>query len=545
MIHGSINKVCLSTSSFERIITEGKLYVDKTRVIEHFLDSPSAVQLVARQRRLGKTMNMDTIGCFLTDKDDKRHLFEGLYIENSPVWNKANSAPVFYFDFKILSKESYKMVLYDKVCDYIDSYCEGVKLSRAAMRYTSSDIFDDTAGLLYLTESVHRATGKRSYIFIDEYDKLLMESKNTEYYDGIREFFEGFISSGFKGNPYLEKGLLTGVLRISHESLLSGLNNIVIYDMFNDDLYTDDYGLTEEEVAKLNELVPFDIDEARAWYNGVRVNGKPIYNMYAMMSFLAHGRYDCYWGRSGTMDLIIDLLNEDRKLVLTAMLDQEPHDVPMERYISIKRLSNSTDDKAFYSLLVQAGYLSLIERRGTSAVVAIPNKELIYVWKSFIIEALDINEKHIRTMFDNVENEAVFAEDLEYFLTNRLSIHDLAKAGGENSARAHEKAYHLYLLGMVSAFEDVRCRYPLSNRESGNGRYDICIERPKVNVIFELKASDGIDGLEKKAREALEQIDTKRYGSDFAPGKKLLKAGIAFYKKSCRVRVKGITGGGV
>ena len=540
MIHGDVNNICLSTSSFVRIITEGKLYIDKTRVIEHFLTSPSIVQLVARQRRLGKTMNMDTIGCFLTDKDDKRHLFKGLYIETSPVWDKANSAPVFHFDFKILSEQTFKKTLYFMICEHIKSYCGGIELSLVAEDYIKSRDYDDVAGLLHLTESVHRATGKRSYIFIDEYDKLLMDNHDTEYYDGIRKFLAGFISSGFKGNPYLEKGLLTGVLRISHESLLSGLNNIVIYDMFSDNLYTDDYGLTEVEVCELNKLTPFDINEARAWYNGVRVNGKPIYNMYAMMSFLSWGKYDCYWGRSGTMDLIIDLLNDNRKLALTAMLDQRPHEVPMEKYISIKRLSGTSDDKAFYSLLVQAGYLSLIELKGGGALVSIPNKELAYVWRNFIIDALNLDEKQVRTLFDHIDNEAAFADDLEYFLTDRLSYHDLAKYGGENSERAHEKAYHLYLLGILSAYEDVSCHFPLSNRESGNGRYDIWVERPNMNVIFELKACESKEYLNQKAQEALEQIDTKRYGVELAPGKKLVKAGIAFHKKLCSVKVKSV-----
>ena len=537
MIHGNINNISLSQSSFERIITDGKLYVDKTRVIEHFLSSPSEVQLVARQRRLGKSMNMDTIGCFLTDKKDNRHLFKGLYIEKSPVWDKAYSAPVFYFDLKILDEHTFKETLYFKICDYIDSYCEGITLSRQATNYLNSNNFDNMAGLLILTESVHRATGKRSYIFIDEYDSLLMEIQSTEYYDEIRGFLAKFISTGFKGNPYLEKGLLTGVLRVSHESLLSGLNNIVIFDVFSDSLYTDDYGLTEEEVFELSKLKEFDVDEARSWYNGVRVNGKPIYNMYAMMSFIFWGSYDCYWGRSGTLDLIADLLDEKRKLVLTALLNQEPLEVPMEKYISLKGLSKESEDRAFYSLLVQAGYLSLIEWRGKNALVSIPNKELVYVWKVFIIDVLKINEKHIRTMFDNVDHEVLFSQDLEYFLTDRLSVYDLAKYNGENADMAHERAYHLYLLGILSAFEDIRCHFPLSNKESGDGRYDIRVERPDVNVIFELKACKSKKDLDKKAQEALVQIDVKRYGAEFAPGKKLLKVGIAFCKKLCKVRV--------
>ena len=194
MIHGSINNISLSMSSFERIITEGKLYVDKTRVIENFLSSPHEVQLIARQRRLGKTLNMDTIGCFLTDKVDNRHLFKGLHIEKSLVWHKANSAPVFYFDFKILDWHTFKETLYFTICDYINSYCKGTELSLASDNFLSSRNFNNMAGLTYLTESVYRATGKRSYIFIDEYDKLLMDTRNTEIYVEVREFITGFIS---------------------------------------------------------------------------------------------------------------------------------------------------------------------------------------------------------------------------------------------------------------------------------------------------------------------------------------------------------------
>ena len=540
MVRGSISNICISTSSFERVITEGKLYVDKTRMIENFLKSPSAVQLVARQRRLGKSMNMDMLGCFLTDKEDKRHLFKGLYIEKSPVWERANSAPVFYFDFKNLAEETFKMSLFYKISSYIGDYCEKSQLSPAAEGYLKNESFSDVAGLLHLTESVYRATGKRSYIFIDEYDKLLMDNRKTEHYDDIRNFFAAFISAGFKGNPYLEKGLLTGVLRVSHESLLSGLNNIAVYDVFGDDLYTDDYGLTEEEVAELARLADFDIAEARAWYDGMRVNGKPIYNIFAMMSFLSRGnKFDCYWGRSGTMDLIIDLLNERRKFVLTALLSQEPREVPMEKHISLRRLSSTSGDQEFYSLLAQAGYLAVIEWRGSSVLVNIPNKELAHVWKNFIIEALDIAKSHVRTMFDHIDDEAAFADDLEYFLTDRLSFHDMAKYADETAKRAHERAYHLYLLGMLSAFEDASCRFPLSNRESGNGRFDIWMERPRVVIIFELKACDSKEELDAKAQEALEQIDEKRYGAEAKqPGKALLKVGIAFYKKTCRVRVK-------
>ena len=541
MFVGNLKKINLSTSMFERLITKGQFYVDKTRFIENFLEEASDVMLITRQRRLGKSLNMDTLRCFLTDSVDNRHLFKGLYIESSHVWEEAHAWPVFKFDFKLLTADDYCEQIAALVDEQLCSYTDPKKLNnRLKRRYNSlvTGLKNPTHSLRLLTEIVYDLTGKCTYILIDEYDKLLMDNYNSEKYEELRTFMQNLFSAAFKDNPYLEKALLTGVMRISKESIFSSLNNISVFDIFNDNMYTNDYGFTEEEVQCIGKYTDLDIDEVRKWYNGIRVNGIPIYNTFSFSSYLKHKQFECFWSMSGTMDMIIDLLNDERMLVLTALLNQEPQEVPIEKRISVKLLSKHTGDKAFYSLVAQTGYLSILEWRDTSAIVTIPNKELVYVWRNFIIDALNIDEKQIRTMFDNVDNESAFSKDVEYFLTDRLSFHDLAKYSGENSEKAHERAYHLYLLGILSAFEDVSCRFPLSNRESGNGRYDIWVERPHVSVIFELKACDSKDGLDKKAQEALEQIDAKRYGAELAPGKKLIKAGIAFYKKSCRVRVK-------
>ena len=541
MFVGNLNKINLSTSIFERLIKKGQFYVDKTRFIENFLEEASDVMLITRQRRLGKSLNMDTLRCFLTNQVDNRHLFKGLYIESSHVWEEANSWPVFKFDFKQLTAESYIPNFIVLVENHICSLVNPDDLhSRFKRRYESlvMEQSNPTQSLLLLMEIAYELTGKCSFILIDEYDKLLTDNFKSEKCEEIRDFIQSLFVTTFKDNPYLEKALLTGVMRISKESIFSNLNNVKVFDIFSDDVFTNDYGFTEEEVRHINKYTDFDIDEARNWYNGVRVKGVPIYNTFSFSSFLASKRFECFWGMSGAMEVIIGLLDDERKQVLASLLNQEPQEVPIEKLVSLKWLSNNSSDMAFYSLLVQAGYLSLLEWRDTNAVVSIPNKELMYVWRNFIISALNIDKKQIRTMFDHIDNEAAFSQDVEYFLTDRLSIHDLAKYGGENSERAHERAYHLYLLGILSAFEDVGCRFPLSNRESGNGRYDIWVERPHVSVIFELKACDSKEGLDKKAQEALEQIDTKRYGADVERGKKLVKAGIAFYKKSCKVRVK-------
>ena len=541
MTTGDIRRINLSTSMFERLIAEGQFFVDKTRLIEHFLSTSSDVSLIARQRRLGKSLNMDMLRCFLTDKEDFRHLFKGLYVEKSPVWCKANSSPAFGFDFKGLTQAKYKMYIFDMVAKHLESYCEEGDMPRAVRRYVSSEDFDNPEGLRYLTEAVHKVSGKRSYIFIDEYDKLLIDSFKTEAYAEIRSFMTALFQAAMKGNPYLEKALLTGVLRISHESMFSGLNNIETFDVFRDATYTDDYGFTEDEVSAINQLTDFDADKLREWYNGVRIGGKPIYNTYSVMSFMKNKSFSCYWGRSGTMDIITELLDDGRRAMLAKLLSGEEVWVSISDRISLQELFGTASDQAFYSLLVQAGYLALChwtEGQSSLARLSIPNVELMRVWKDFILEKLHPDTQRLRTLFDNLKNPEAFACDVQHFLQDRLSYHDLAAVSGESPRKVQERVYHVFFLGLLSAYDSASCRRPSSNRESGDGRSDIEVERPEADVIFELKACKKEDDLEATAEKALAQIVERRYGADLVRGKPLVKVGVAFFGKQCCVKVK-------
>ena len=545
MILGSTKRIDLSTSAFERIVTDGSLYVDKTHMIEHFLRDSSAVHLVTRHRRLGKTLNMDTLRCFLTDSADYRHLFKGLYIESSPVWEKANSAPVFYFDFKGLNPQRYKEEIYDTICDYIDMYCENAVLSRATMRYLNENQVDNPNGLLYLTESVYKATGKRSYILIDEYDKLLMDNHKSDKYEEIRDFETLFFSTGVKGNHYLEKALITGVMRISKESLFSGLNNIKTFDMFNDKLYTNDYGFTESEVAELCEMAELDAPARvamKAWYNGIMINGTPIYNTYSTVSFLDSGRFECHWTRSGIMDTIADLLTEERIETLARLLNDEQVEEPVERRVSVHGLLRKPQDSDFYSLLVQAGYLAVQENPEYSEtrhiddfmLLSVPNKELAIAWRQFILKHAFVEPSEVLNIFRNNKNPKKFAEDLEKILDDRMSFHDFMKPRDEETLKALERTYQQFMLILLCAYGDSEKR-PISNRESGDGRYDILIERREAYYIFELKSCEKAEFLEKTAQQALQQINSKRYGADLDSEKRLIKIGMAFCGKQCRV----------
>ena len=540
MTRGNIKNIDLGTSIFKDIIGKDCFYVDKTRLIEHFLTSSTTVSLVARQRRLGKSLNMDMLRAFLTDQENMGHLFKGLYIESSPVWKMVNSAPVFYFDFKRLRANSFKKTIYGMIREYIDLYFVVDKLPWLAKDYYENVNYEDPDGLLYLTEAVYKATGKRSYILIDEYDKLLMDAYRSEAYDEIRDFLTALFSSALKGNQYLEKAMLTGVLRISHESMFSGLNNIVTFDVFKDDLYTDDYGFTEEEIDVVIQHQIADKDKLRQWYNGVRINGKPIYNTYSIMSYLFQNDYGCFWGKSGTMQLISDTLNEGRKAVLAKLMNGEEVEVPVANRVSLQNLSKESNDEAFYSLLVQGGYLAIIgqiEGKMQTNVVAIPNIELMMVWKEFILENVFSTIPQVRTIFDNINSLEDFQKDLEHFVSDRLSYFDLAAPKDCNPKKIREQLYHAFMLGILSAYEDVQCKFPMSNRESGDGRYDILAVRPNAYIIFEYKSCNKDDDLEANAETAFAQIMAKRYGEDLDKSKRLVKVGIAFYGKKCRVKV--------
>lgn len=529
-ITGNPKKINLSTSSFKRMIEKNLLYVDKTKFIESFLEEGSDVQLITRHRRLGKSLNMDTLRCFLTDREDNSHLFKGLYIENSHVWKEINSAPVFYFDFKGLKPDIFRFQIFDYIKKFLELYCEEKHLSVGAKRYLKEESGNDTDALLHLMESVYNATGKNSYILVDEYDKALADNYKTEYYEEIRDFETSLFSAALKGNPYLEKALLTGVMRISRESMFSGLNNTKVYDIFDDNVYTEDYGLTEEEVDELNKLVNFDKNQLRKWYNGICVNKKPIYNTYSVMSFLEDGVYDCYWGQSGTTDIIVEMMNDTRASDISKMLAGGTIKAYINPRISFKDIASDTKDEDFYSLLVQGGYLSVLEKPKelSSMVLNIPNQELKIVWKRFVIKHVFGGISVLHDLFANSFNLNEFSKNLKSIISDRLSYYDLV---GDK-----EQAYHMFLLGFLSAHGDSKVKLPVSNMESGDGRLDICIERKEGIFIFEIKQGEAHE-LEKLAQQALEQIEEKRYGSEFID-KRVVKVGIAFCKKQAFVKCR-------
>ncbi len=391
-MNGNINKIDLGQSSFENLINDNNLYIDKSKFIETFLGESNSVQLIVRQRRLGKSLNLDMLRCFLTDLQDNRKLFHGLYIENSLVWNEVNSAPVFLFDFKNLDVADYREKITQQINKHILSYIDISALPKHLLEeYNQMISVPDhaTGGLLLLTELVYEVTGKRSYILIDEYDKFLTDNYDRDEYEEIKSYETTLLSAGLKGNRYLKKALLTGVMRVSRESMLSGLNNLVTYDVFSDKTYADYFGLIESEILELNKISSFDKEELKSWYNGIKIKGKAIYNIYSVLSYIQSGEFSNYWGRSGTIHIILKLMNDERKEAIIKLLNGETLEAFVSRRISLNELNEEPDDSIFYSLLVQTGYLSLEQTDVSNwSTVKIPNRELMNVWKEFILSSV-------------------------------------------------------------------------------------------------------------------------------------------------------------
>jgi len=533
MFVGQKDKINVSSSKFANFIDNGSLYIDKTMFIEHVLQDSSDVLLFTRPRRTGKSLNMDTLAAFSDCKQNTARLFKGLYIESSPVFGQINKNPVIYLNFRQLRASDYKEQLKDMFKKNTDYY-----LKKEEINYTLINYFDDknnydTNALLNLTHNLLAVYGVKPYILIDEYDKILMDNVYSEEYENIRRWITEVFESALKDNGSLKKGILTGVTRISKESMFSGLNNLAVYDVFTSGVYDKDFSLTEDEAKEL--LTPEELGEVRDWYNNTRVGKEKLYNIYSVMSYLYYGKLDNYWAKSGTLDMLIALMNKRRADGILEMIENRKYFIiaELQPRLSLKNIASANlADSQFYSLAIQAGYLTYdIEAEQTGIQpstyrVYMPNLELQSVWREFILEfVVEVPGVDLRNIFKNIGNTDDFSNQLKDFINYRLSYFDTDK-------NEPEKIYHIFLFGMALGAK-FKCT---SNKESGFGRYDLLIEGDTFNAVFEFKKSDNINELEKKADEALNQIDKQKYYTVIKNSKPVYKIGVACFKTECMVK---------
>ncbi|MDR2579454.1 MAG: AAA family ATPase, partial [Fibromonadaceae bacterium] len=296
-------RIDLSSSEFAHYIEKKMVYVDKSMFIEHFMDNPSKVLLITRPRRMGKSLNMNMLAEFLDCKKSSARLFKGLKIEKRKAFKEhLNKYPVIYLTFKNFSPTYYKTTLRAQLIDHINKYLNPKQYTEQVKEIVKNKKNENEINLRILTENLHLALGVKPVILIDEYDRLLMDCLHKPNYEEIRNYLSLVFEFAFKDNPHIEKVFLTGILRISQESMFSKLNNVRVFDVFEPSEFDEDFGLTQKEVKALVE--PKDFKIVKKWYDGIRVGDSSVFYIFSVMNFLDRGRVSNYWGQSGTINLL-------------------------------------------------------------------------------------------------------------------------------------------------------------------------------------------------------------------------------------------------
>ena len=539
--------VSIGTQDFEKMIQRNCFYVDKTGFIKEWWESEDEVTLITRPRRFGKTLNMSMLNCFFSNKyADRGDLFEKLEIwKDEKYCELQGTYPVIFLSFAEIKQNNYQDTIakIKKIlCSLYQSFMflkdwDGLTdEEKNNLKRISEDMSDVTAqsALNELSNYLSRYYGKKVIILLDEYDTPMQEAYTNGYWEELVAFTRSLFNSTFKTNPYLERAIMTGITRVSKESIFSDLNNLEVVTTLSSK-YTTAFGFTEQEV--FNALDEFGLSaqkgEVKAWYDGFMFGKqKDIYNPWSIINFLDKKEYNPYWAESSSNGLINELIRTGstktketmETLILGGVVEKN-----IDEQIVFGQLKTNKD--AVWSLLLASGYLR-IERFRTIGKL---NKK-IYSLKLTNYEVMQMFGAMIEQWFggDNVPYnefvEAMLSADLESMneymsrvTTNIISYFD---TGNSPSDEEPERFYHGFVLGLM--VDQIDNYIITSNRESGFGRYDIMLEPIDKNnvhypgIIIEFKVINPRkeNSLEETVEAALKQIEEKNYDAE------LIKRGV-------------------
>ena len=532
--------------NFKTMIDKSAYYVDKTNFIEDVLSEQ--VVLYTRPRRFGKTLNMSMLYYFFSIKEkENAYLFDGLNIsKNKDALKVQNKYPTIFISLKEMKSltfdaqiSSFSNVIYELLEKNLeilssDQLSDTTKDILNKLHNRSSSAEDLKISLRVITNALYTYYQQKVIVLIDEYDVPLQAAYQNNYYEEMVEFLRSVFSSALKTNDALEKGVMTGCLRISKESIFTGLNNFTAYSVLNN-ISSESFGFTELEVKQLLKAYNLSekMDEVKEWYDGYQFGNKEIYNPWSTLMYVKNITQDVsfkpisFWANTSGNDIVVKYIqNGDKKL--RKEFDLLMNGQSLIKYIKPELTYREMDNiNNIYSFLLLTGYLKVIKDMGENQYeLVIPNKEVYEIYKqSFMSYFEDYTTSKKNELYQELVDGDAKKVNL---LLNDILLRSISYFDNQ------ESFYHGFLVGLLNDYEVV------SNRESGNGRFDVCVLPENILgtvVLIECKHSISEDDLIDDAKEGARQIVELKYLEEhrFKKYENAVGYGISFYKKQCYV----------
>ena len=541
--------ISIGNQSFESIREKDNFYIDKTNFIREWWDNDDTVTLITRPRRFGKTLNMSMLECFFSNKyKDRGDLFESLEIWKDEKYRKLQGTyPVIFLSFASIKGNTFELAknqIYEKIAELyennrflLESDCMSDTEKAKYRSFLENPIDKDVSfALNSLSKYLSSYFGKNVIILLDEYDTPMQEAYVNGYWVELVAFTRSLFNAAFKTNPYLERAIMTGITRVSKESIFSDLNNLKVITVTSDE-YSKCFGFTEDEVfAALDEQgLSSEKEKVKLWYDGFTFGeSRDVYNPWSIINFLEEKKYKTYWADSSSNGLINSLVQKGSpyiKTMIENLISGEKINVIVDEQIVFSELDYSED--AVWSLMLASGYLKVESMEPLDAMreneckyeLALTNREILFMFRKMILRWFSPAKRETNEFI-----RALISGDIESMnaYMNKVTLKTISyfDTGNTPSDEEPERFFHGFVLGlMVDQTENYIIN---SNRESGYGRYDIMLEPidktneklPGIVIEFKVINPRKENSLEETVEAALKQIGEKNYDAE------LIKRGV-------------------
>lgn len=538
-------KIGIGIDDFKSVIEKNYYFVDKSKLIEDIIADGAIVKLFCRPRRFGKTLNMSMMKYFfdIREKEENRKLFDGLYIENSPMIEEQGKYPVIFLTLKEIKGNNIES-MYTQIKTLISDLFNQYEYLRENLNERDIEIFDNlwkrkdedySNSLKFLIECLNNYYKQKVILLIDEYDTPLLTAHEFGYYNEALQFFKTFYGGALKSNVNLQMGVLTGIIRVAQAGIFSDLNNFYSNTILENE-YSQYFGLLEDEVENMLKYyeIEYKIDNVKEWYNGYTFGKVQVYNPWSILHFVRTKELKPFWVNTSSNYLIREILRKSGRDIfdsLERLFNQEEIRVRINPNVEVHSNLNANE---IFSLMLYSGYLTIKKEIANNVfTIRIPNKEIISFFHNTFIEiifkdSIDIDDVKFSLIDRDLKG---FEKAFSKLIAQYLSSYDISSP--------YENPYHMFLLGF---FTSMRSDYIVdSNQESGYGRPDIVLrplDKTKTGYIMELKSVKKGESIEKKLEEAKKQLIETYYEADLEKNgiKDIVKIAIVFEGKRVEFR---------